>query len=70
MIFAISGIHINQGSMGEVMPPLKRTNDISDEVHMNKYLFEMVVSFNVVLNRNIQPIISKAVTIKSKELNV
>ena len=68
MLLAIKGIHISQGSTGEVMPPLKRTNEVKDAVHISKKLFEMVGNFNVVLNKNRQLIISRAVAIKSNEL--
>ena len=36
MIFAINGIQISQGNTGDAIPPLKSTNPIRDEVHINR----------------------------------
>ena len=36
MILAINGMQISHGNTGEVIPPLKSTNEISDVVHINK----------------------------------
>ena len=68
MMLAKNGIQISQGSTGELIPPLKRTNEISDVVHINKKQFDIVVNFNGVLNKNTQPIIRTAVPNKRIEL--
>jgi len=36
IILAIKGIQISHGSTGEVIPPLKKTNEVRDAVHINK----------------------------------
>ena len=36
MILAINGIQISHGNAGDLIPPLKSTNEISDVVHINK----------------------------------
>ena len=67
-MLAINGIQISQGSTGELIPPLKRTNEISDVVHINKKQLEMVGNFIEVLNKNRHPITSSAVPNKRIEI--
>ena len=68
MILAINGIQISHGNTGEVIPPLKSTNEINDVVHINIKQLDIVLNFNGVLNKNKHPMISSAVAIKNKEL--
>ena len=65
-MLAINGIQISQGNTGDAIPPLKSTNPIRDEVHINRQVLDIVVNSNEVRNKNKHPIISSAVAFKNK----